>query len=73
MHSLGYLNFLKEIGAYVKEINLKASLKHQSRENIISAVWKVYQILLEEANSTDYQFLIVKYTENLRQKVALQE
>jgi hypothetical protein len=29
--------------------------------------------LLEEANSTDYKFLIVKYTENLRNTVAVQE
>jgi hypothetical protein len=48
-------------------------LKHESRENVISAVWKVFQLLLEEANTTDYKFLIVKYTENLRNTVASQE
>jgi hypothetical protein len=48
-------------------------LKHESRENVISAVWKVFQLLLEEANTTDYKFLIVKYTENLRNTVAAQE
>ena len=48
-------------------------MKHESRENVISAVWKVFQLLLEEANTTDYKFLIVKYTENLRNTVASQE
>ena len=55
----------------MKEVNLKATLKHESRENVISAVWKVFSVLLEEANSTDYKFLIVKYTENLRNTVAV--
>ncbi len=28
VHSLGYLNFLKEFGSHVKEVNLKATFKH---------------------------------------------
>lgn len=64
VHTQGMLQQITDTVDLVKEVNLEPieSHKHQSKTSITSALWKVYQMLLEYANFTDYQLLITRTT-----------
>jgi hypothetical protein len=58
----------------VKELNLgidpgAKTAKHMTKTSINSAIWKVYQQLLEYTHSSDYQLLITRTTQELRDRV----
>ena len=69
VYTLGYLNYIKELVSNVSADNLGKESKHPTKHSIISAIWKVFQMLIEHAHKTDYELLITRTVEGLRQQV----
>jgi hypothetical protein len=81
-HTQGMLQQMKSTVDKVKEVSLgidpesgtvSKDAKHLKKSSILSALWKVYQMLLEYAHYTDYQLLITRTTNDLRERNAFLE
>ena len=65
VYSLGFYSLIKDIIDKSKEVQFEqqqegGSKRHQTKFSIVTAVWKVYQILLEFTYRSDYKLLISK-------------
>eukprot|EP00347_Sterkiella_histriomuscorum_P005529 403356266 len=69
VYSVGFFNLIRDITEKSKEVYLQSNEKqhrHVTKFSIVTAVWKVYQILLEYTYRSDYQLLINRIQENFK-------
>ena len=69
VHTEGFIRVIKEISTWVNESNLAVNELHLSRQSIVTAIWKIYQQLLEHVHHTDYKLLITRSTQDMKHQV----
>lgn len=61
-HSTGFFNKIREVIESYSDltVNTSATSVHKTKSSIISAIWRVYQILIEFAFKNNYNMQILE-------------
>jgi len=47
--------------------------RHMTKTSIVSGIWKVFSMLLENTHQADYQLIVTRLTDGLKKQVGMLE